>query len=84
MIVLCSHGYGGIDRLIGTTASKVVNLADRSVLVVRDPPSSVRQKFGRCEPSVIKRYANAPDCSLLRQAKLGRGGREVANRNLSK
>jgi nucleotide-binding universal stress UspA family protein len=35
LIVLGSHGYGGIDRLIGTTAGKVVNHADRSVLVVR-------------------------------------------------
>jgi nucleotide-binding universal stress UspA family protein len=35
LIVIGSHGYGGIDRLIGTTAAKVVNHADRSVLVVR-------------------------------------------------
>jgi nucleotide-binding universal stress UspA family protein len=38
MIVLGSHGYSGIDRLIGTTASRVVNHADRSVLVVREAP----------------------------------------------
>ena len=36
VIVIGSHGYGGIDRLLGTTASKVVNHADRSVLVVRE------------------------------------------------
>jgi nucleotide-binding universal stress UspA family protein len=36
LIVLGSHGYGGLDRLLGTTAAKVVNHADRSVLVVRD------------------------------------------------
>ena len=35
LIVIGSHGYGGLDRLLGTTASKVVNHADRSVLVVR-------------------------------------------------
>jgi nucleotide-binding universal stress UspA family protein len=36
LIVLGSHSYGGLDRLLGTTAAKVVNHADRSVLVVRD------------------------------------------------
>ena len=36
MIVVGSHGYHGIDRVLGTTAAKVVNHADRSVLVVRD------------------------------------------------
>lgn len=35
LIVLGSHGYGGLDRVLGTTASKVVNHADRNVLVVR-------------------------------------------------
>lgn len=35
MIVIGSHGYGILDRLVGTTAAKVVNHADRSVLVVR-------------------------------------------------
>jgi nucleotide-binding universal stress UspA family protein len=35
LIVIGSHGYGGIDRLLGTTAAKVVNHADRSVFVVR-------------------------------------------------
>jgi nucleotide-binding universal stress UspA family protein len=34
-IVIGSHGYGGIDRLLGTTAARVVNHADRTVLVVR-------------------------------------------------
>jgi nucleotide-binding universal stress UspA family protein len=34
-IIVGSHGYGAIDRVIGTTAAKVVNHADRSVLVVR-------------------------------------------------
>jgi len=35
LIVIGSHGFGGIDRLLGTTAAKVVNHADRNVLVVR-------------------------------------------------
>lgn len=35
MIVIGSHGYGVLDRLLGTTAARVVNHADRSVLVVR-------------------------------------------------
>jgi len=39
LIVIGSHGYGLLDRLLGTTAAKVVNHADRSVLVVRSPES---------------------------------------------
>ncbi len=35
LIVIGSHGYGGIDRVLGTTAAKVVNRAKCSVLVVR-------------------------------------------------
>lgn len=35
MIVIGSHGYGTMDWVLGTTAAKVVNHADRSVLVVR-------------------------------------------------
>ena len=35
LIAVGSHGFGGMDRLLGTTAAKVVNHADRSVLVVR-------------------------------------------------
>jgi universal stress protein F len=37
LVVIGSHGYGGLDRVLGTTAAKVVNHADRSVLVVRAP-----------------------------------------------
>ena len=37
LIVVGSHGYGGLDRVLGTTAAKVVNHADRNVLVVRMP-----------------------------------------------
>ena len=35
LIVIGSHGYGGLDRVLGTTAAKVVNHTDRNVLVVR-------------------------------------------------
>lgn len=35
LIVIGSHGYGVIDRVVGTVAAKVVNHADRNVLVVR-------------------------------------------------
>lgn len=34
-IVIGSHGYGTLERMLGTTAAKVVNHADRSVIVVR-------------------------------------------------
>lgn len=42
LIVVGSHGYHGLDRVLGTTAAKVVNHADRSVLVVRDPARLAR------------------------------------------
>jgi len=35
LVVIGSHGYGGLDRILGTTAAKVVNHADGNVLVVR-------------------------------------------------
>lgn len=35
LIIIGSHGYGGLDRLVGTTAAKVVNHAECSVMVVR-------------------------------------------------
>ena len=35
LIVIGSHGFGTIDRILGTTAAKVVNHAERNVLVVR-------------------------------------------------
>jgi nucleotide-binding universal stress UspA family protein len=37
LVVIGSHGYSGMDRILGTTAAKVVNHCDRSVLVVRSP-----------------------------------------------
>ena len=36
LIVIGSHGYHGMDRVLGTTAVRVVEHADRSVLVVHD------------------------------------------------
>jgi nucleotide-binding universal stress UspA family protein len=35
LIVIGSHGYTGLDHVLGTTAAKVVNHARTSVLVVR-------------------------------------------------
>ena len=35
LIVLGAHGYDAFDHILGTTAAKVVNHADRSVLVVK-------------------------------------------------
>lgn len=35
LIVIGSHGYGGLDRVLGTTAARVVNHAACSVFVVR-------------------------------------------------
>lgn len=39
LVVIGSHGYSGIDHLVGTTAAKIVNHADRPVLVVRPFPT---------------------------------------------
>ena len=36
LIVIGSHGYYGLDRVLGTTAGKVANLAQLNVLVVHD------------------------------------------------
>lgn len=46
LIVIGSHGYGAVSQLLGTTAGKVVNHADRSVLVVRD----TRDTGATCSP----------------------------------
>jgi nucleotide-binding universal stress UspA family protein len=37
LIVIGSHGYQGMDLLLGTNAERVVNLARRNVLVVHAP-----------------------------------------------
>lgn len=39
LIVMGSHGYAGLDHLLGTTAAKVVNHAKRNVLIVRSVAS---------------------------------------------
>lgn len=36
LIVVGSHGYHGLDRLLGTTAGRVANLAHRHVFVVHN------------------------------------------------
>lgn len=38
LIVIGSHGYSGLDRLLGTTAAKIVDHAACSVLVARPTP----------------------------------------------
>lgn len=43
IVVIGSHGYDTIDRVLGTTAAKIINHADRSVLVVRAPERIVAQ-----------------------------------------
>lgn len=37
LVVIGSHGYGLLDRILGTTAGRVVNTTQCSVLVVRPP-----------------------------------------------
>lgn len=36
-IVIGARGHGLIDRLVGSTAAKIVNHADRTVIVIRAP-----------------------------------------------
>ena len=38
LVILGSHGYSGMDRILGTTAAKVVNHCEVSVLVARVKP----------------------------------------------
>ncbi|HEY3236901.1 MAG TPA: universal stress protein [Polyangiaceae bacterium] len=44
LVVIGAHGYGSLDRLLGTTAAKVVNHIDRPVLVVRSPPGRLERE----------------------------------------
>jgi universal stress protein F len=46
LIVIGSHGYGGLDRLLGTTAAKVVNHAPVSVLVVKEAAVADQDREG--------------------------------------
>jgi len=41
LVVIGAHGFSGLDHILGTTAAKIVNHIDRSVLVVRDTPPAV-------------------------------------------
>jgi nucleotide-binding universal stress UspA family protein len=52
LIVLGSHGYHGLDRVLGTTAAKVANLAVRHVFVVhnRDLPGKGFAAGGTADP----------------------------------
>jgi nucleotide-binding universal stress UspA family protein len=40
VVVIGSHGYSGLDRLLGTTAAKIVNHAPCTVVVVREPATA--------------------------------------------
>jgi universal stress protein F len=42
-VVIGSHGYSGFDRLLGTTAAKVVNHAPCTVVVVREPAANKKE-----------------------------------------
>jgi nucleotide-binding universal stress UspA family protein len=42
LIVIGSHGYGAWEMFLGTTAGKIVDRAERTVLVVKDPHAAVR------------------------------------------
>jgi nucleotide-binding universal stress UspA family protein len=46
LIVIGSHGYGALDRFLGTTAARVVNHAPCSVFVVRPPLPIANQTKG--------------------------------------
>jgi nucleotide-binding universal stress UspA family protein len=46
LIVIGSHGYQGLDRVLGTTAARVVNSAKRNVLVVHAGPMIPVQAIG--------------------------------------
>lgn len=39
LVVIGAHGYGTLDRVLGTTAAKVANHIDRNLLVVRPKDS---------------------------------------------
>lgn len=41
LVILGSHGYSALDRILGTTAAKVVNHCEVSVLVARPPNAPV-------------------------------------------
>ena len=55
LIVIGSHGYGGVDRILGTTAARVVNHALCSVFVVRAAePRIGRMPTDSREPTLLQ------------------------------
>jgi universal stress protein F len=38
LVIIGAHGYAGIDHLLGTTAARIANHVDRSLLIVRPKP----------------------------------------------
>jgi nucleotide-binding universal stress UspA family protein len=56
LIVLGSHGYHGLDRILGTTAARVANLARRNVLVVHDRTD----RPGVLSPATSSPYRQGP------------------------
>jgi nucleotide-binding universal stress UspA family protein len=56
LIVMGSHGYHGWDRVLGTTAAKIVNVAQRNVLVVHEGQPSAAGDRG-----AVQDGAEAPD-----------------------
>jgi nucleotide-binding universal stress UspA family protein len=47
LVVVGSHGYGTLDKLLGTTTTKVVNHAPCSVLIVKEAPPVAHAKPAR-------------------------------------
>lgn len=45
LIVIGSHGYHGLDRILGTNAARIANLARRNVFVVHAPASVAASKW---------------------------------------
>jgi len=67
MIVIGSHDYRLIDRILGTTAAKVVNHADRPVLVVRP-------KGGRAAHGAPARDVEDDDVGVVQSSNFGSVG----------
>jgi universal stress protein F len=44
LIIIGAHGYHVIERVLGTTSARVVNHADRTVMVVRSPDQRLPRK----------------------------------------
>jgi nucleotide-binding universal stress UspA family protein len=60
LIVVGSHGYHGVDHLLGTNAGRVANLAHRNVLVVHHQPDPPGVDADR---PASDGHAPAPGCS---------------------